>query len=528
MNSSYIIVHGKKYNFVEIPPVTVTFDATGGTPATTTKLCGPGTEVGTLPGDPAKQHYRFDGWWTDAKSGTQVTPTTVVEEDVIFYAHWIPSQFTITYDLDGGELPAGKSNPTSYNSDTKAFTLVNPQKTGYVFLGWSGTEITGTQVRVTIPRGSSGNRSYAANWKTQDFVITYNMNGHGLVPSSAKRSYTIEDPTYTPPDPDHVVGYTFTGWTPDSIPQGSTGDKWFSAGWTVNVHTATFDPNGGDGETTTKTQDYGTPLYAPEVSRTGYDLTNWEPEVPLTMPDEDCVFVAQWQPKVYTITFDANGGERTITVDEEYGTVLTPPEVQYPGFNLIGWFTEQTGGTEIEGDITVTGNATYYAHWEIIVYSVAYDTNHVEVEVPETQDYPRTHTVLDEITPPSLSGDYYPSTFIQWSPVTMPVGTAADQTFVAQWNTTKATITFNANGGILNGDSARILDIGEFVGEPPEVERDEYYLVGWYDSLEGGEELTEDTEVLEDITYYARWIKATYTITFRDNIPLTISYDRNY
>ena len=60
------------------------------------------------------------------------------------------------------------------------------------------------------------------------------------------------------------------------------------------------------------------------------------------------------------------------------------------------------------------------------------------------------------------------------------------------------------------------------------MERDEYYLVGWYDSLEGGEELTEDTEVLGDITYYARWIKATYTITFRDNIPLTISYDRNY
>lgn len=517
---------------IEHPVVNVTFDATGGTfsnnAGTMVIQRNWGTNVGTLPVSPAKSHYIFDGWWTKTKSGTRVTSNTTVNEDVTFYAHWIPSQFTITYDLRDGVLPAGKSNPTSYNSDTKAFTLVNPQRTGYVFLGWSGTEITGTQVRVTIPRGSSGNRSYAANWKTQDFVITYNMNGHGLVPSSAKRSYTIEDPTYTPPDPDHVIGYTFTGWTPDSIPQGSTGDKRFSAGWTVNVHTATFDPNGGDGETTTKTQDYGTPLYAPEVSRTGYDLTNWEPEVPLTMPDEDCVFVAQWQPKVYTITFDANGGERTITVDEEYGTTLTPPEVQYPGFNLIGWFTEQTGGTEIEGDITVTGTATYYAHWEIIVYNVAYDTDHVEVEVPATQDYPRTHTVLDQITPPPLSGDYYPSTFIQWSPVTMPVGTAADQTFVAQWNTDKATITFNANGGILNGDSTRILDIGEFVGEAPEVERDEYYLVGWYDNIEGGEELTEDTEVLGDKTYYARWIKATYTITFRDNIPLTISYDRNY
>lgn len=44
--------------------------------------------------------------------------------------------YLITYDLDGGTLSS--SNPSSYSFNTPTFTLNNPTKSGYRFVGWSG------------------------------------------------------------------------------------------------------------------------------------------------------------------------------------------------------------------------------------------------------------------------------------------------------------------------------------------------------------------------------------------------------
>ena len=42
----------------------------------------------------------------------------------------------------------------------------SPPRTGYTFGGWSGTGLTGeNNLTVTIPKGSTGNRSYKAHWR---------------------------------------------------------------------------------------------------------------------------------------------------------------------------------------------------------------------------------------------------------------------------------------------------------------------------------------------------------------------------
>ncbi|MBP5470161.1 MAG: InlB B-repeat-containing protein, partial [Candidatus Riflebacteria bacterium] len=71
--------------------------------------------------------------------------------------------YTISYNLDGGTL--SKANPTKYGSASATITLNNPTKDGYNFTGWTGSNGNTPQTTVTIPKGSTGNKTFKANWE---------------------------------------------------------------------------------------------------------------------------------------------------------------------------------------------------------------------------------------------------------------------------------------------------------------------------------------------------------------------------
>ena len=81
--------------------------------------------------------------------------------------------YTITYNLNGGALVAGKTNPTSYNVESQNITLNNPQKTGYTFTGWTGSNGATPSTTVTIAKGSTGNKNYTANYNVNQYEVTY-------------------------------------------------------------------------------------------------------------------------------------------------------------------------------------------------------------------------------------------------------------------------------------------------------------------------------------------------------------------
>ena len=66
---------------------TVTFDANGGMTAESMRKVTYGSAVGALP-TATRNGYTFDGWFTAASGGTQVTDATKVTGDVTYYAHW--------------------------------------------------------------------------------------------------------------------------------------------------------------------------------------------------------------------------------------------------------------------------------------------------------------------------------------------------------------------------------------------------------------------------------------------------------
>ncbi len=117
---------------------------------------------------------------------------TNVNENYVITATYVevtePISYTITYNLDGGTN--NENSPASYTMETESFTLSEPTKDGYIFIGWTGSNGTVMEKDVTIAKGSTGNRSYTANWKVwagwNEPVLT-----SGLTPVNWNGSYWV-------------------------------------------------------------------------------------------------------------------------------------------------------------------------------------------------------------------------------------------------------------------------------------------------------------------------------------------------
>lgn len=83
---------------------TVTFDAQGGASAEATRSVTNGCAVGELP-TATLDGYTLSDWFTAAEGGELATAETLVTNDVVFYAHWTPSEVAnVSVDGDKGEI----------------------------------------------------------------------------------------------------------------------------------------------------------------------------------------------------------------------------------------------------------------------------------------------------------------------------------------------------------------------------------------------------------------------------------------
>ena len=84
-------------------------------------------------------------------------------------------------------------------------------------------------------------------------------------------------------------------------------------------------------------------------------------------------FYAQFTPAEYKITWDLGIG-KTETTNQTYGETLNlPAEPARKRYVFLGWFTQETGGTQVDGNTVFkeVASTTYYAHWEeATVFSV--------------------------------------------------------------------------------------------------------------------------------------------------------------
>ena len=145
--------------------------------------------------------------WSDGKTDNPYT--MAVTGAVSLTAQTQIETYTIDYELNGGALEAGKTNPATYTLETAAFRLEEPTRAGYTFAGWTGSNGTTPQTDVGIAQGSTGNLYFEANWTVNGYKILYTgVEGADVSTFPTKHVFgkdtAIPNPTKT--------GYGFAGW----------------------------------------------------------------------------------------------------------------------------------------------------------------------------------------------------------------------------------------------------------------------------------------------------------------------------
>ncbi len=226
---------------------------------------------------PTKLGYTFGGYYTgengtgtqyvtaDGKLASGVSNTDFTEDSTL-YAKWTPTVYTITLNKAGGSgglVSIFEKYGVGYYQDSKTsipFTtttsISRPTKPGYTFGGYyTGEDGTGTQYVTADGKLASGvsntdfteDSTLYAKWTLINYTITYNLND-GTVATANPTSYNAETPTFTLVNPTKP-GYTFTGWTGTNgttpqltvtIEKGSTGDREYTANWTIATYDVLF------------------------------------------------------------------------------------------------------------------------------------------------------------------------------------------------------------------------------------------------------------------------------------------------
>ena len=269
--------------------------------------------------------YTFTGWsGSDGNlysNEQEVSNLTAGEGDTItLTAQWKAIEYTITYNLDGGQ---NNGNPASYTVDQLPIRLndfaKNPTKTGYTFSGWHD----GTHVITGIAQGTTGDISLTAQWTANEYTVTLNDgNGSGGAGSTTV-TYDKTPPNVTPPT---MNAYTFEGY------------------WT--------QPNG-----------QGKQYY----DKDGNGVNTWQETAVTTL-------YAQWKQSTYTVKFNGNGSDGGGSMTDQTftcGVDQTLPQNTFTrtGYTFAGWNEQQTGGAIYNDGGTVRdlvaagGTVTLYAQW---------------------------------------------------------------------------------------------------------------------------------------------------------------------
>jgi uncharacterized repeat protein (TIGR02543 family) len=373
-------------------PLTVTYDSQSGSAVS----AGSTTTGGTLVSLPttSREGYTFNGWFTAASGGSQVTTSSPHGRTASFtlHAQWTISTYAVSFNGNGstgGSVPVDqtKTHGIDVSVASNSGSLV---KTGYTFGGWN---TAGDGSGISYAEGASYEVDEAvtlyAKWTANSLTVTYDSQGGSSVSDGSTTSGGVIASAPVAPT---RTGYVFTGWfaastggSAISFPytHGRTADFTLYAQWSVNTYVVSFDGNGPTGgsvpanQTKTHGIDIAVASNSGSLVKTGYTFGGWNThadgsgtsflEGATYGVDGSLSLLAVWVGDALTVTYDSDPGSAVSDGSTTSGGVIAsaPVAPTRTGYVFTGWFAASTGGSAITFPHTHGQSASFtlYARW---------------------------------------------------------------------------------------------------------------------------------------------------------------------
>lgn len=276
----------------------------------------------------------------------------------------------------------------------------------------------------------------------------------------------------------------------------------------------------------------------------------------------DLVIYASWDPKEFTITYDANGGTGTMNTsksvyDVSYGRAFSKVNIRSNGFTRPGytfdhWNTRaddkgiyippKVCGGYNRNIFTTNTNTVLYAIWKPNrYYNIDYDLGDVKYGINGKYENtvaiynPISYSIADSVT--LISPNYYGFKFVNWytnkaltdvaSVPQIPAGSTGNKKFYAKFTPVKYNIKFDGNGST-SGSMSNITNIqyGVSINLSENVyKRTGYEFNGWNTASNGKGKSYKDMAEVSNLSYkdgatvtlYAQWVVTRYDIHFDSN-----------
>ena len=151
--------------------------------------------IKSIPVQPIKDGFSFAGWYSDsALTNLWNFTTSKVTSDITLYAKWVPIEWTITFDTNGGSaIEKQKVNMYDFISEPST-----PIKNGYTFAGWYSDSALTNPWNFTTSKVTSDMTLYA-KWDESNSHLTEIDENTIIVtkPSNTNNNINTSDSTNT-------------------------------------------------------------------------------------------------------------------------------------------------------------------------------------------------------------------------------------------------------------------------------------------------------------------------------------------
>lgn len=488
------------------------------------------------PAAPAKEGYRFDGWYAGESRFTGfgvVTGITATETVTLTAA--FTDVFYVFFKNTNGAVVATRSgrNGETISTSGVSFPVAGDEAiTGWLLNGTTVDSVTLDGADVTLTAQVS-----------KGFWITFDSKGGSYVASA----FYAQGQTAAAPAAPARPGYVFNGWFTEAgaaadfaaIAENTTlvaGWKAGNASYTVIHFLENADDNGySSKDIETRTGATGSQTAAAAKSYTGFTAQTITQAT--IAGDGSTIVKVYYTRNVYEVKFYSNSNwtsgpqeYTSLRITAKYGANISDKWPTYNGSN--SWATSdggntyqvniQTmplGGTSFYGPKTGSGSETAYYYVEVLPGESGGQTyNGVSYKLHHKDTSPGTgFTVTEE--------DKYPITGFTYKEGTRNGG---------RYNNAKFYYTRNSyqikfiNGGSVDKTESRkfqqsIAD-AEYTPTAP-AGKEGYIFAGWYDNEKGeGEQFAfaGKTMPAQTITLYAKWVAPVHTVTFYQEDKVTV------